>query len=87
MYSSCGSLAELVNMELHNTDVSTIYIIHAKTQWQFPYLPNNISKFCYLQLREDNSYLYKINKSWITAAYHFEITSQIYEKNQDFLEL
>ena len=42
------------------------------------------SKFCYLQLKEDNSCFYKMIKSWIMAAYYLEITSPIYEKNQHF---
>ena len=54
----------------------TMHNIHAKTQGTLQFLPNNSSKFCYLQLGKDNSYLDKINKSLITAGYYFEIISR-----------
>ena len=43
------------------------------------------SKFCYLQLREDDFYIYRISKSLIKAAYYFEIISPIYKRNQHFM--
>ena len=77
-------LAKLVNVALYNTDVITMHNVFTKTQLWLQFLPNNSSKFCYIQLGENDSYLYKIHKQFIKAAYYFEITSPIYERNQQF---
>ena len=78
------SLAEMSSVALYHTDVITMHNIFGLPQLQFPFPLNNSPEFCHLLLGEDDSGLYKINKSLITAAFYFEIKSSLYERNQHF---